>query len=369
MRKIKVLLIGPDDPQTPTHGETAYLRLLLDHPPEGVEYIYYLEALKDKGIKRTWEYYFFRFLYRLYLWPDVHVECLRLLDKFDLVHAHVMPVKISSNYKVPVILSDSSSNYYYLNSYKGIPKTIIKLYYYLFRKPLVKLFKIYDGNLNARDAKGLVVWSEFAKKIHLDLGFASKITVVPPPIPLSYKEKIYSHQKVNILFVGMHFKRKGGELLLKAFYELEKKYPDITLTLVGPIPSDVKLMSPRIFSLGFVPWTKLLNEVIPAADIFVLISPKSEGYGLTVLQAMSGGVPCITTNIATFPEIINNGEDGLMIKPDDYSELLEGLEKLISDTILREKMAQKARQKIEQFFSTKVITEKIGKIYKGALEN
>lgn len=367
MRKIKVLLIGPDNPDRPTHGETAYLRLLLDYPPENVEYVYYFEALENGGIKRTWSYYFFRFLYRLYLWPDVHVECLKLLDKFDLVHSHVMPVKITASYNIPVILSDSSSNFYYLNSYKRVPGPIIKLYYYLFRKPLVKLFKIYDPNLNGRDSKCLVVWSNFAKKIHLDLGFAQdKIVVIPPSIPPSFQEKMYFKEKVNILFVGMHFKRKGGELLLRVFYELEKKYPYITLTLVGPIPDDIKLISPRVLTLGFVSWEKLLREVIPKADIFILISPKAEGYGLTALQAMSFGIPCVTTNIATFPEIIESGVDGYMIKPNDYFEFLDCLEKLISDTSLREKMGQKAQEKVRQQFSPQVA--KLEKVYQEALE-
>ncbi len=369
MKKIKVLLIGPDDPKRPTHGETAYLRLLLDYSPQNVEYVYYLEALEKGGIKRTWPYYFFRFLYRLYLWPDVHVECLKLLDKFDLVHSHVMPVKIYSSYKVPVILSDSSSNFYYLNSYKGVPKTIIKLYYYLFRKPLVKLFKIYDCNLNERDSKRLVVWSDFAKKIHLTLGFEpDKIAVIPPPLPLFSEEKLYSQERVNILFVGMHFKRKGGELLLKAFYELEKRYSHLTLTLVGPIPSDIGLKSSNIKHLNFVPWEKLLKEVIPQADIFVLISPKAEGYGLTALQAMAAGIPCITTNIATFPEIIDEGENGFMIEPNNYLELLDRLEKLISDKNLREKIGKKAKEKVRDKFSPQVVLAKLEKIYQEALE-
>lgn len=370
MKKIKVLLVSPADPKNPTFGDATYSRLLLDNPPEGVEYTYYLDALREGKIKRTLCYFLFRFLYKTFIWwPDVHVECLKLRERFDLVHAHAHPIKIIDS-SIPVILSDSSSNLVYLRDYKGIPERLVLLYYNLFRRPLAKLFNLADPNLNHSPIRKLIVWSKWAQDIHLKLGCPKeKIKVLSPGFPLPPKERINRHQNkiFTLLFVGMDFKRKGGPLLLEVFKILEAKYPFLQLILVSSLPQNISLQSKRIINYPFVEYSKLLNEILPQANLLILIPPKAEGYGLMPIQAAGYGIPSITTNIATFPELIENNKTGFLIKPNDKKELTKRLEFLIKNRNILKKMGELARDKFVKEFSYEAVNPKLREIYLEAL--
>jgi glycosyltransferase involved in cell wall biosynthesis len=372
MKKIRVLLISPGDPRQPTFGDATYTRLLLDNPPEGVEYVYYQEGLQKGLVRRTKHYYFFKFLYRTFIWwPDVPVECLALRENyFDLVHAHAHPVKIKGS-KIPIVLSDSSSNLVYLRDYKGIPQNLILLYYNLFRRPLAKLFNLADPNLNLNPVAKLIVWSKWAARIHLKLGCPSeKLIVLPPGLEDVPQEKINFHNNPDfiILFVGMDFQRKGGSLLLEAFHFLEKKYHFLKLIIVGSFPSKIKIDNTKIIHYPFVPYLKLLHQILPQANLLVLIPPRAEGYGLMPLQAAAYGIPALTTNIAAFPELIEEGQTGFLIEPDNKEKLIKDLELLIQHREILQKMGQRAREKFQREFSSKIIQQKLKKIYEDALK-
>ena len=161
-------------------------------------------------------------------------------------------------------------------------------------------------------------------------------------------------------FVGRIAKEKGIEELIEAFEELQEKYK-IKIILIGvferiygslKIEIEKKIMSNKnIYFLG------RFDDVRPyysSMDIFVFPSYR-EGFPNAVLEASAMSLPIIATNINGCNEIINNGENGLLVSPKSKDELKFALIKLIENKYQRQLFGSKARENvIEKFKREKV---------------
>lgn len=368
---IKVLFVSPKDPEKPGKlkflmgGENTFTRTLLANPPPKMEYTHHQQALKESKIKYTSHQRLLSFLMKArILPPDVGMYSFEIRQKFDLIHTHAHSLKLK-NYSGPVVLSDSSSNYLFLRDYLGWSKTRIDLSYKL-REMVSKSFDIYDPNLNLYKAKKLIVWSNFAKKVHRDLGCdPKKIAVVPPGIDKPPVKKA-KHDGFNIIFVGIWFKRKGGPLVLEAYKALKKKYPEIKLTLIGQVPEGEKLPKDA-WHKDYLPREKLIKEIFPQADVLVLVPPVAEGYGLVVHEAASLGIPPIVSRVYALPEIVRDQDTGFVIPPSDLDALVNRLEKLIKNRALREKMGHAAQKRFLKEFWIEQTNKKLLKVYQEAI--
>ena len=119
----------------------------------------------------------------------------------------------------------------------------------------------------------------------------------------------------------------------------------------------------------FVPREKLLREFFPNADVFVLVPPKVEGFGFSVLEAISFGIPVVVSNVCALPELVENGKTGFVVKPGSVNDLVEKLEILIKDQTLREKMGDAARKRFLEKFSIEKSNSGLLKIYNNALKS
>lgn len=88
------------------------------------------------------------------------------------------------------------------------------------------------------------------------------------------------------------------------------------------------------------------------SDIFVFPS-HSEGLGKALIEAMSCGCPVVCSDIPAFKEVVENGQNGLMVPVQSPQSLADAIGKLISDSALREKCSQNARKTVETRFSKK----------------
>lgn len=132
----------------------------------------------------------------------------------------------------------------------------------------------------------------------------------------------YSQKTGNkILFVGRDFKRKGGDIVVKAFHILKQEEPDVELYIAGPknnpIPNED--MIEGIHFCGEQSRTQLI-ELYNKCDIFCMPS-RFEAYGLVFPEALSYGLPCIAQNAFSMKEFIQEGVNGYLINSLDASEL------------------------------------------------
>jgi len=159
-----------------------------------------------------------------------------------------------------------------------------------------------------------------------------------------------------ILYVGTIEPRKNISTLIKAYKKLvdSNSQQPIKLVIAGAkgwkysdifkLIDEYKLNDDIIFP-GHIP-----DEELPilynCAKLFVYPSIY-EGFGLPVLEAMACGVPVITSNTSSLPEIVKDA--GIMIPPMDEQELSEAIKKVLSNKPLRESLIQKGLKRAEYF--------------------
>jgi len=103
----------------------------------------------------------------------------------------------------------------------------------------------------------------------------------------------------------------------------------------------------RVHWLGLVPDPASLLQ---ASDIF-LLATVGEAFGLALAEAMACGVPVVGSRAGALPEVVHDGETGLLVNPLDAIALADGIEKLARDDALRKRMAQQAIMHVAQNFT------------------
>lgn len=171
-----------------------------------------------------------------------------------------------------------------------------------------------------------------------------------------------------LLAVGTKPHQKGFDRLISAFLCLADSYPDWHLVILGPDPSasshrqavaDLlarRCAEPLLRKRLHLPGTVgNVGDWYAAADLFVL-SSRYEGFPNVLLEAMAAGRPCLACSCPTGPdEIITHGVDGWLVPADvDPEKLAVGLDQLMGDPALRQRLGQSARAVLERFAEPQV---------------
>jgi alpha-1,3-rhamnosyl/mannosyltransferase len=159
----------------------------------------------------------------------------------------------------------------------------------------------------------------------------------------------YSLVKPFILSVGTIEPRKNIDALLSAWQALPGSLrEEFDLVLAGPMgwarASTIERVR-RVRYLGYVPESDIA-PLTAAATVFAYPS-LYEGFGFPVAQAMAAGVPVITSNVSSLPEIA--GDAAVLIDPRSLSELRDGLSRLLLSPNLRAQLAARGRERAARF--------------------
>lgn len=176
-----------------------------------------------------------------------------------------------------------------------------------------------------------------------------------------------------LLYVGNLMPHKNLKRLIYAYYRLIRKLKfDVKLVIVGegiPHYRELKMLTndlglkDKVMFLGFISksWLpSLYNE----AKVFVFPS-QYEGFGLPPLEAMACGTPVVTSNTSSLPEVVSDA--GLLIDPYNIDELVEAMERSITDQKLRHELIEKGLQRVKHFSWERSARQTL-KIYKDVLE-
>ncbi len=131
----------------------------------------------------------------------------------------------------------------------------------------------------------------------------------------------------NILFVGIDWKRKGGPDLVQAFQKVLNEHPQASLTIIGCNPV---VDMPNTSVLGRLP-VEELSQYYREAAIFCLPT-HLEPFGVVFIEALSYGLPIISTDIGAIPDFVIEGENGFMVPVGDIDLLAARLIQLVGDT-------------------------------------
>jgi len=280
--------------------------------------------------------------------------------------------------------------------------------------PLPRIIRVYFmKRIFKRDNfKKLIFWSfagkETLKKYPLiSDDILQKVEVVYPAIRKVPDSLLSLNRKkdtnIFLLFSGDFF-RKGGVNVIDAFEKIQKKFSNVRLILCCDEKIDFntpnaflkkkyleKIRSnDAIILLGRVSRDKLLKEILPKTDIY-LLPTYYEAFGFAVLEAMAYGIPVISTNLAAIPEMIEHGASGFLIDIKDFDverifkgyvvknipkefnkyvtqRLLIFLGYLLSSKDLRRSFGENALKRTQKIFSFETRNRNMLKIYQECLE-
>jgi spore coat protein SA len=195
---------------------------------------------------------------------------------------------------------------------------------------------------------------------------------------------------IQLLFVGRVSPEKGVHVLLDAMKIIAKSFPKIHLSIVGKpgassqfttaISDDPKAsnlspfyhkdyllqlqskITPEMASLisfvGSVP-PKQLNQYYRDSEILIVPSVLDEAFGMPIVEAMAAELPVVATKSGGIPEIVLDGETGLLVERDNPSALAKATFKILTDADLGSSMGKAGRKRAIELFSWERVVENL----------
>ncbi len=223
-------------------------------------------------------------------------------------------------------------------------------------------------------AAGIIVQTTEARKwfpVHL----RKKCTILPNAInPAFIRKRYVGEREKSIVMVGRLDENKNQSLVMEAFSEVLKEgYKDYQLKLFGDGPDMIRLRHLAINlgiekNVSFVGMVSNVAEHIEKTSLFILAS-KQEGMPNALIEAMSLGLPCISTDCPCGgpKDLIIDEENGLLVPVDDKNAMKEAIIKVLSDKAFADKIGQKATL-VQEKYDPKVANEKWEKYFERVLE-
>mgnify|MGYP002630517502 CR=1 FL=1 len=183
-----------------------------------------------------------------------------------------------------------------------------------------------------------------------------------------------------ILSVGRFVEKKGFDILIEACAQLKIRGIKFNCNIIGPpdessdkvkslikhyqLESNIQLLEP-------VNQTELrqhyLKSTLFCLPCRIIADGDRDGIPNVMVEAMASGLPCISTNISGIPELIKDRHNGLLVEPDQVSEMTDALILLLSDEVMRSRLSQIARQTVLKDFDSSQTTAELKMLFQQCL--
>ncbi len=200
------------------------------------------------------------------------------------------------------------------------------------------------------------------------------------PIEFRPKEEIAAFRRsmgidgFAFVYVGRISPEKSLGVLLGAFYRVTRVNPDVKLVIVGAGPSDTEIdeklaefgIEDAVVRTGRIERDILMKENYPLlGDVFVTAS-KTENQPVSLLEAMAFGLPMVGPRAKGIPELVQDGNDGLIFEPDDEEDMANAMIRLMQDERLKNEMSQAALANASSHSMDK-IGDQLEQLYRDAI--
>ena len=177
---------------------------------------------------------------------------------------------------------------------------------------------------------------------------------VPPDAPL-------------LLAVGRLIAQKDHATLLRAFGAVRGRHPTARLAILGSGPL-AEAVQAQVRELGLdgavvLPGRVEVRDWLERADVFVHTS-RWEGFGIVLLEAMLAGLPIVATSVSAVPEVVRDGETGVLVGGGDAEALARALDRLLSDRERAVALGAAGRARARADFSVPRMVERTLAVYR-----
>ncbi|MCA9211487.1 MAG: glycosyltransferase family 4 protein [Planctomycetales bacterium] len=184
-----------------------------------------------------------------------------------------------------------------------------------------------------------------------------------------------SPETFEIICVGRLCPAKGQHILVEAIARIVSSgRKNIRLRIVGGGEDEASLknqirdlnLDDHIIMEGPVNQDRI-RDLYSQADIFSIPS-FAEGIPVVLMEAMAMEIPCVTTRITGIPELIRDGEDGLLVAPSSIEELADAITRLMDDQDLRKRLGENGRKRVTQDYDLAKNVDRLARVFSDRLE-
>ncbi len=181
-------------------------------------------------------------------------------------------------------------------------------------------------------------------------------------------EEVCRESRKTLLFLGRLGKRKGIYDIIEALVKVKQRHPDVRLIAAGDGEREEVARYARLMgveeNIELPGWIDQKEAVKLRSQSWIYVMPSyNEGLPMSILEAMSSGLPVISTPVGGIPDAVSDGVEGLLIEPGNVDQLAESIERLLGDKQLLRQMSLAAEEKVRNTFSSESIVPQIETIY------
>ncbi len=288
---------------------------------------------------------------------------LALRNRYDVIHAHwpfphaLIALGACTLFRIPLVLNFHGAELLLIRKKKWI-------------RPVMKFI--------IGKASAIFANSHFT---------ASKISEIRPakiewspygsPLATGKIPSVHARNgRYKILFVGRHIERKGIEYLIRAAALLDAEKFEIRIVGKGNLTENLRELaekiSPRNVTFTGPLSPEALREEYLQSNCFVLpaiVDSKgdTEGLGVVLIEAMQSGLPVVASNVGGIPDVVIDGETGILVPEKDPESLAKAFQKLESDRSFERLLVEGASKRIGECFDWKKIAERQIAVYRSLL--
>ncbi len=226
----------------------------------------------------------------------------------------------------------------------------------------------------------LLAVGEKVRQDLLDAGVGNleKFGIMPPGLALgklppkkeSQESFGISFSKLQFAFIGRVTQIKRPDRFLDVASEVKKRAIDVEFFMAGDgelLDACRERVRREYLPVKILGWQSDIEKVLSAADVVILTSD-NEGTPLSLIQAGMAGLPVVTTNVGSVPEIVLAGTTGI-ITGIDVQEVADAIEKLLNNHELRDKLGSAAQEFTTANFGVQRLVSDHENLYKKLLAN
>ena len=235
-------------------------------------------------------------------------------------------------------------------------------------------FRLVDRAFAAR-ARRLIAISDAVRRFLAEAGHAERKLVTvhygldslpDAPSQRSPAEEGVPDGAPLLLAIGRLTEQKEHPTLLRAFAAARAKHPEAMLAIlgIGPLEAETRALATELGLDGSVvlPGRLEIRDWLERADVFVH-SSRWEGFGLVLLEAMLAGLPIAATRASAVPEVVADGETGLLVEPGDHEALGRALDELLAGPARARALGEAGYLRAREHFSVARMAERTQAVY------
>jgi glycosyltransferase involved in cell wall biosynthesis len=352
----KVLITAPSLDLKKNLGGIAAVTTFIINNNKSFEYIHFELGKHDNEIRGA--FYYFRILKAWILWA-YHMT----LSKFSLIHFNIALEKRSILRDCPLILLAQFFN----------RKIVIHIHggFFLENEDAPRWIKaILTSVLSGRGTK--IVLSSVEQTLITNKFKAKNVLVLPNSLDIKEAanfNRTHPYEGfVKILFFGRIVKTKGLEYIYEAMKILKERDFKFEFFMAGNGPDTEEYVSKfsKILGTAFV-FNGIVSgakktELLKESNIFLLPS-LYEGLPISLLECMSFAIVPVVTDVGSIGSVVRDGYNGIIIRKESYSDIVEALIKLIKEKDLINRLGTKAQQTIFENFDPHRYIDRLNEIY------